>query len=301
MKHSKLHKTKRFWSALLIPTLLAGVITFLIYSNGNYITCYTAKCFNFTFETYKVPISIFALIVPALALCVATHRSEYQVIQLSKQNEINQATNFFKHREMIIEKLKDLEFTLGIKFKSRDWMYENLFKGNSPLQVSYVPTVDLFNAFEEDVRSLLLLAESITPKSSDLDRKVPNDVLNGFINKSTEINLHLYEIQDKIGSSGDKCRTDVDKIDLIIRGHKLTRYTRINISGYLSDILLHYEFLSSIEATCSINGSKISEKLFSSIDEPFKKLMRKNDNGSLFLQHDIKEKVKQLKCKTESS
>lgn len=155
MSHRKTLTQLGWFKVAFCAPLIAGVIVAAIiicndpYFSGN--ACLTSECLNEAVNRLKVPLTIIALIFPAVALVASNHRSAQTAAQIErtdKQIVATEAKNAFenciKHREIIFKRLSELEERLKINFKNRDQLYSLIFIKNDYTDFVFYVDLDHF-------------------------------------------------------------------------------------------------------------------------------------------------------------
>lgn len=108
----------------------------------------TYKGFNNFVEIFKVPISIFALNIPLVAILAAFHKSEQTRVQIRLSESQNVFANYYKHREEFIKHIE------GYKHKSNNFtcdskrlynkIYPNSMSGDYSIDDKVVVNLNLY-------------------------------------------------------------------------------------------------------------------------------------------------------------
>lgn len=153
MSHNKT-LIQLFWFkvAFWVPLIIGAVVAGFIICHDLYFAepvCWTAECINDAILRLKVPLTIMALVFPAVALVASNHRSAQTAVQIErtdKQIAATEAKNAFenniKHREMFFECLNKLESDLNIIFKRKDQVYSLIFSKNDYTKFTFY--IDLY-------------------------------------------------------------------------------------------------------------------------------------------------------------
>lgn len=87
------------WITIIAILLVAGYLSYEIYSSDSYTSCHTANCYNSFLNDFKFPLGIVTLLIPLLAIYAAQHRSEISIAQIEATESQNRFTNYYKHLE----------------------------------------------------------------------------------------------------------------------------------------------------------------------------------------------------------
>ncbi|WAJ71447.1 hypothetical protein [Catenovulum adriaticum] len=155
--HNNLFQLKAFWLSISIPILLALVLSVFFFFKLNLSMCYSDKCFEYFWTLFRLPIGIASLAIPFAAIVASNHRTQQtaESIRVSMQN--NNFSNYYKHREVFFETLKELENRYNINFSNKSKLYRRLFPSNSPDIFKHIselkrgnPIVEVGKLVEED-------------------------------------------------------------------------------------------------------------------------------------------------------
>jgi hypothetical protein len=121
------------------------------YSVESMAACWSSVCINDAASRLKIPITIMALIFPAVALVASQHRSAQTVAQIERTDRQITATeaknafeNCIKHKEMFLEQLTVLEEEHGVKCKKKDLLYSAIFFNNDYINFEVYVNADSF-------------------------------------------------------------------------------------------------------------------------------------------------------------
>ncbi len=148
MSHKRtLYQLPLFWVMLFAPIVLGFCVAVLIVYHDPYFVgsaCWASDCINGAINRLKVPITITALIFPAVALVASQHRSAQTAAQIERTDKQIQQTqlknsfeNCVKHRELFFSYLEEQEKVLDIKFTEKQFLYEIIFRENDFIHFAY--------------------------------------------------------------------------------------------------------------------------------------------------------------------
>ncbi|MGF1761097.1 hypothetical protein L4D76_24890 [Photobacterium sagamiensis] len=204
---------KLLWFTVGILVISSAILAGLIITNSKLTWDPSYEGINNFVEIFKVPLSIVALIIPAVAIIASNHRSIQTAAQIKISIQQNIFTNYFKHKEEFVKYLSE---------------YDDLFKGlkepvcNDPsfLHKLFFPNVmdgdysvdkEILITIEEDISDYLALCKSLC--------KVDEDYLFNIneINDEIENTSKYYEISSELLSYhmiGSTQKLDVSELGL---------------------------------------------------------------------------------------
>lgn len=201
--NKSLYQLPEFKFAFFLPIILAISLAVTISQNSDMSRCGSYECFNFAYQAFKVPILVFSMIFPAVALVASNHRS----VQTKRQIDIA-----LEHNELSVRPAIVVAINTG---------YEGCFirlenRGVGPAQISELALSYDNEAFEIELLPKKL-EESIASRSVNL--------------------VHLSQDQIKIHSKLPTFDNDVNEVVMVSAG-KDFELVSFNIStvGDLPDI-----------------------------------------------------------------
>ncbi|WP_372372708.1 hypothetical protein ACDI10_12495 [Vreelandella venusta] len=90
---------KVIWLVVGGFSVLSAFVALVVGLNSELSPEYSYVGFNHAVVVFRVPLAIFALIIPIVALLAANHRSEQTKEQIRVSNEQNRFSNYYKHVE----------------------------------------------------------------------------------------------------------------------------------------------------------------------------------------------------------
>lgn len=121
-----------FHFALWTPILVAIIIVIYILVTSKLSFEYGYSGLNNAWDIFKVPLAIFSLVFPSVALVTANHRS----IQSKKQIELTAKQNIFKNYFDSIEDfekyLDSFTFKKSFTYRNKRVLYKRIFPTNTP-------------------------------------------------------------------------------------------------------------------------------------------------------------------------
>lgn len=148
MSHRKtLTQLGWFKVAFFAPLAVGAIVAAIIICNDPYFlgnACLTSEWLNEAVNRLKIPITISAIIFPAVALVASQHRSAQTAAQIERTDKQIQQTqlknsfeNCVKHRELFFSYLEEQEKILGVKFTEKQFLYEIIFRENDFIHFAY--------------------------------------------------------------------------------------------------------------------------------------------------------------------
>lgn len=174
----------------LIIISLSLITMWVILKHGNYSACYTSDCFNNLVIIFKVPLGLFAMLIPVIAVYAANHRSEQTKRQISLSKEQNNFINYYKH----IEEFEKYTGRLGLnKYVSNiNRVHMCMFGENK--DTTFELTHDTLHEVTRLSKEVYLSFRRFEKFLSNTGRK---DLSEREIDKS--VNQQLQAIKSKIG------------------------------------------------------------------------------------------------------
>lgn len=157
MPHNKtLYQLASFKWAIFTPLAIGLIVAiFIVYhdffSVESMSACWTSECINNAVIRLKVPITIMALVFPAVALVASQHRSAQTAAQIErtdKQIAATEAKNAFEsnitHRKIFFENLQKLEKDANVLLKRKEQIYKIIFIKNDYTDFDIYTELDVF-------------------------------------------------------------------------------------------------------------------------------------------------------------
>lgn len=220
MSHKKtLYQLSSFKWAVCAP-LVTGLIVAVFIAYQDFFSvelmsaCWTSECINDAILRLKVPLTIMALVFPAVALVASQHRSAQAAAQIErtdKQIAATEAKNAFenciKHKELFLKFLRELEEKLNINCHRQTQLYNMIFTNNNYVDFSAYSNIDDFRENFLDFYEVESIKNSIGGKIDYM-----RDVLYG------SIFVELLDIKDESYNSLNSVIVIVDVYEKLIDG-----------------------------------------------------------------------------------
>ncbi len=138
MPNSKksLFQLKSFHYALWSPILIAILVTIYICFTSNLMFYAGFKGLNNVWEYFKVPLAIFSLVFPSVALVTANHRSIQSKKQIELTSTQNTLKNYYDSIDDFEKYLDSFTFKKLFVYKNKKILYREIFPLNTPKSVS---------------------------------------------------------------------------------------------------------------------------------------------------------------------
>jgi hypothetical protein len=219
-----------FKVAFFVPFAVGAIVAAIIICNDPYFlepTCLTSGCLNEAFNRLKIPITIAALIFPAVALVASHHRSAQTAAQIERTDKQIAATesknafeNCIKHRELFLKMLSELERKLDISCHRQTQLYNLIFINNNYVEFSAYADLDDFRAifldfdqllsYSDQIRNTICYMREVLYSSIFVDI---NQTINGQRNcDSDETIIKVYE--RLIDGLADFCLSPEDRLEI---------------------------------------------------------------------------------------
>lgn len=220
MSHNKT-LTQLFWfkAALVVPLIFGAVVAGLIVYHDSYFAgpaCWTSECVNDAISRLKAPLTILALIFPAVALVASHHRSVQTAaqikrtdIQIQAMESKNAFENCIKHRELFFKKIEEIEKETELKVGNPQSLYTNIYPHNDFNSFNYYSSTVKEDKANQKVRKSY--QEYILGVDNDLPESTKRRMYCHYIISNSSKNVvdaHLELCQNSsflnANDSGDK-------------------------------------------------------------------------------------------------
>lgn len=213
MPHSEksLFQLTAFHLALWIPIIVAVLVAIYIFISSDliYLKGYTGL--NNLWDIFKVPLALFSLVFPSVALVTANHRS----IQSKKQIELsikqNTLKNYYESIHEFESYLDSSTLQLHFIYKNKRILYRKFFKDNSPNLVEVTINknilLELKSKYQINVDNIL---KSLTVKIAKNEEASNETLLELYCHlKGNWLHNYGLEITDEISINDNDTFSDV--------------------------------------------------------------------------------------------
>ncbi|UJD94063.1 hypothetical protein FS593_07040 [Lelliottia amnigena] len=214
-----LSKQRLFKFSITIPLFVAMLFSLPICFQNELNFDFTPEGYDAFLRTFKLPIAIWSLSIPLVAIVAHIHRTTQTASQLEVTKKKNIGDGFFSHHKYITEALTKFPIHI-IKAKSGDFekkinepykLYNNLFKNSSyesgvsvsDIEEKAVEVQTLLNEISSYIRKSSIRNDNIRGKADDLNKAIEctkklNSLLTISMIKSDE--NYLFMLRNDIGT-----------------------------------------------------------------------------------------------------
>ncbi|EPJ7333241.1 hypothetical protein R4R77_000523 [Citrobacter amalonaticus] len=214
-----LSKQRLFKFSITIPLFVALLFSLPICFQNELNFDFTPEGYDRFLRTFKLPIGIWSLSIPLVAIVAHIHRTTQTSSQLEVTKKKNIGDSFFAHHKYITEALSKFP-THVIKAKGGDFekkvtepykLYNNLFKNSSyesgvslsDIETKAVEVQMLLNEISSHIRKSSIRSDNIRGKADDLNKAIEctkqlNTLLTISMMKSDK--NYLYMLRNDVGT-----------------------------------------------------------------------------------------------------